>query len=565
MATTQTRSELVIAAVDKATGTLNQINDRMEALNRPTKNLFESFEKFNKVSGLAAVKTAAGEMKDSVVTLGARVVGLGAAYAGAVAGMVGFANSAVNAIDTIGDLSSRYQVNAQSLQAYGSMVQEAGGSVEAAADAMGKLKKAQNEAIHGSKEHQAAFKALGLSAQELKKMSAEEIMAKMSDAFKGSKNDMAKQAILLELMGKNGTVFMDVMNKGSAEYNQRLEEMRADGSLLTDEQIESADAYDKSWSRLTRTFDGVKNMLGGQLAKGLLSTVEATQKWMVANRALISERFDLFIQRLPEIINFTQKALSGLWNAVQKIGSVFMWLFDVLGPTGTALAGLAVLLGPVISSGIQLGFAIGKVVYTITQVTGVVPMAMTAIKGLWAVMVANPIGLVVAAVVGLGIIIYQNWDNIAQYVSDSWDRIKAVFDVGFFDGIIQIWLESWQALANGILGVLKSIIPDRFMPDFLKNFNVSIATERANKTIETVERSQTPPPVLASSGDASAQSSTAPVTAASAAAAQVSSKQEIQNTIKLEIQSDAKTSVKGMSSGSSATKLDVSSGLVMAG
>ena len=30
--------------------------------------------------------------------------------------------------------------------------------------------------------------------------------------------------------------------------------------------------------------------------------------------------------------------------------------------------------------------------------------------------------------VGLGVIIYKNWDGIVQYVSDAWELIKSVFE-----------------------------------------------------------------------------------------------------------------------------------------
>ena len=554
MTTKESRSELTISAVDRATATLNKISNRMEAANKPVNNLSRSLQRLSVSAGLSSVNAAAGRLKDSIGTVSTRILKLGAIYAGAVAGVVAFTNSTTSAMNAISNLSSRYAIHANMIQVYGSLIRDSGGSVESAADALGKLRKAQNEAIHGSREHQAAFAALGLSAERLKNMSTEDIMARMADAFKDSNNDMAKQAILLQLMGRNGTVFMDTLNKGSEEYQRRLEEMRADGALLSAEQLADADAYNQAWARLSRTFEGVKNLLGGQLARGLLSTVEATQKWLVANRELIGLKMDEFLKKLPDIIDFTGKALSGLWSAASKIVAVFKALFDTLGPTGTVIAGLAILFAPMINASLQLTFAIGKLSFSLISMTGIIPKASLALKALWGVMAANPIGLIVAAVAGLAIVIYKNWDSIVATISAAWGRIKSVFEVGFFKGLTQVWLEAWQGLLNGIIGgltrALKAIVPSRLIPDALKNFKLTFATDAANRATGNSTNA--------------AKAASATTTAAAAAAAQAQ-KQEIQNTIKLEIVSDAKTSVKSMKSGSSGTTLDVSSGLMMAG
>lgn len=532
--TQQTKTELVIAAVDKATTTLNQIGARMEALTKPAGDLHKALGKLYDATGLGAVKKAVGGLKDSILGLGGAMVGIGGIYSGTVGSIIMFGNHAVDAADKIGDLSSKYQIHANTLQVYGSMVEEAGGTTEDAAAAMGKLKKAMNEAIHGGKEQAAAFAGVGISIEKLKKMTPEQVMEQMADSFKGSEKDLAKQSVLLELMGKNGTIFMDVMNQGSDAYRQRLEEMRADGSLLSEEQLKQADDYDKSWKRMQRTIDGIKTALGLKLANALESTVQGIQKWIVANRALIDQKFDAFIKKLPQILEIGKDLMVGLWGVVEKVGGAFKILNSILGPTGATLLMVAGVMSPMIMAGGQLAFAIGKAAWIVGNFTGVIPLAMRALSGLWSVMLANPIGLLVAAVIGLAVIIYKNWDSIVQYVSDAWDRIKAVFDVGFFDGLIQLWLESWQAMANGILGIIKSLVPDSWMPDAMKKFQFTFAADRAQNV----------------------------TTAAAAAQAH---KQDIKNTVRLEIDAEGRPRVKEMRAGSQNTTIDVSAGLAMAG
>ncbi|MFN4328300.1 MAG: hypothetical protein ACK4FF_05435 [Limnobacter sp.] len=528
------KTEIVIAAVDKATSTLNQIGGKMESMLKPASDLSKAFGRLYQATGVGGVASALGGLAQSAGGAAVAIVGLGGAYSGALGSLLMFANSSANAVDEIGDLASRYQVAARDIQVFGSLVQEAGGTTEDAAVGIGKLKKAMNEALNGGKEQAQAFAGVGISIASLKSMSADQVMLKIADAFKGSENDLAKQAVLLQLMGKNGTVFMDVMNKGSQAYRDRLAEMAADNALFTEEQLAQADDYDKSWSRMMRTLDAVRISVGVRLASAIEPTVKALQQWVSTNRELIDQKLDSFFQALPGLITDAKEMVVGIYNAMVSLGKVLGAISSVLGSTGTAFAVLAVVLSPVILASGQLILAMGKVLFVVGEVTRVIPLLTTSFRFLWALMAANPIGLVVAAVAGLAVAMYKNWDKIVAYVDNAWERIKSAFDVGFFDGMIQIWLEQWQGLANGILGLIKSITPDFLMPEAMKNFEFTFATDRAKGL-------------------------------GSAAAAAQAQKQEIKNTIKLEIDAQGRPKVVDMKNGSDQTTLDVSAGLYMTG
>jgi len=533
--TTQSRAEIVVSAVDKASATLNQISAKLESVTKPAGDLSRAFGNLYKATGLAAVKSAVGGLTSSLAGLATATVGIAGVYSGTIGSVIGFANHAVDAADKIGDLSERYHIASKDLQVYGSLMEEAGvGSVEDAAASLGKLQKAMNEAINGGKEQAAAFAGVGIGLAELKKMKPDEVIARMADAFQGSDRDLQKNAVLLELMGKNGGAWMSIMDKGGSVIRERYEQMVADGRILSREQIEQADQYDKAWRRMSGTIDGVKTSLGLQLSEKLQPLVESVQKWVVANRALIQSKFDKFLEKLPAIIELGKDMFEGLWNVAQVVGSVFKGLNAVLGPTAAALLMLAGIMSPVILAGGQLAFSLGKVAWLAggLAMQGL-PYLMTAFRAVWAVVAANPIGLVVAAIAGLAYVVYSNWDSIVSYVEGAWGRIKSVFDVGFFDGLIQVWLESWQALANGILGIVKSIVPDRWMPKALQDFNFTFATNREQR-----------------------------LTAAQAAQSQ---RQDISNRITLKIDAEGRARVTEMQSGSPQTEIDVMSGLAMVG
>ncbi|WP_089401428.1 hypothetical protein [Noviherbaspirillum humi] len=477
----QTKTEIVISAVDKATATLNQVGAKLEGLIKPAGDVHKALGKLYDATGVGAVKSAVGNLSKSLVGLATSTVGIAGVYSGTIGEILRFGITAAETADQVGDLAEKYQVHANTLQVFGALVEEDGGTMEDAAAAIGKLKKAMNEATHGGKEQAAAFAGVGISVAELRSMKPEQVMERMAGAFKGSENDLAKQAVLLELMGKNGQTMMGTFNRGADGIKNKFAEMRADGRLFTEDQLQQADAFDKTWKRLQGTFNGIKTALGLRLAEKLQPMFENIQKWVVANRALIDSKFDAFLQKLPAMIDLGVQMFKGLWGVAQLVGSAFKTLNSVLGPTGTTLAMLGGIMSPVILAAGSLAWAVGGVAVKIGMLAWqFAPAAIAALKTLWVVMRAHPIGAIIAAVVGLGVIVYQNWDSIVDYVSGAWNRIKSVFSVNFFDGIIQLWMESWQALGNGILGIIKSILPDKLMPEALKNFNFTFATDRAN-------------------------------------------------------------------------------------
>jgi hypothetical protein len=515
------QAQIVITALDKLSGPLLNMSVRLEAFNKQmqkTSQVSQALGLFTEQMkpSLDRVNKAFNGVKDGTKTFAAFTVAVG----GAGFGLMKFATSAVDAIDKVGDLAARYQVATTSIQVWGGLVEEAGGDMDSAAKGIGKLRGAMNEAIAGSAQYVAAFDGIGISVQQLQNMKPEDVMLRMADAFKASNNENAKHAVLTKLMGERATAFMDVMNQGGDAVRQRYADMRADGRLFTDEHIQQADAFDKAWKRATGAFDGIKNTLGMDLANALMPIIDATRKWLLANRELVRDKFATFIQHLPGILENVWKAAQVVWDIFSGIASVFKTLGHILGPTVTVFLAIGLAMAPLIVSVISL---------------------TTSLYGLGAAVVAalGPVGLAIAALaaifIWLGTVVYENWDAIVATISGAWQRIKSVFEVNFFAGLFQAWLEMWQGLANGILGIIKSIPFVRDL-DAVKNLQgLNFANQFA--------------------------SAVTPITAAQAAG----NKQQIDNTLRIKIDSEGRPRVTEMKSGAGQTRFDVSTGLVMAG
>ena len=126
----------------------------------------EASEKAGKEGGSKFGEKFAGAVKGASVAIGAALT---AATAGVVATGKAFINTAndISAMgDAIGDNAAKMGVSTKFYQEYDYVLQRAGSSIEAMKTSMKTL---QNAAVNGND----AFKALGITQQELKNMKPE--------------------------------------------------------------------------------------------------------------------------------------------------------------------------------------------------------------------------------------------------------------------------------------------------------------------------------------------------------------------------------------------------------
>lgn len=519
MATNQ--ANIVISATDRASQTLVNIAARLETANRAASAFSRNTGLRNVAAGLQLINQQMGGVTQTWgsfkrVTQWSATMLVGVTGVSVALGRL--ALSAANAVDKVGDLAERYQISSETLQVVGALVEESGGSMEDAARSIGKLKKAMNEAIHGGEAQAAAFAGVGLSIEDLQRLKPEQVMERMSDSFKGSNKDMAKQAVLLELMGRSGTVMMAAMNQGGQAWRKKLAEMRADGRIFSQEQLVTADAFDKAWRRATGAFEGIKNMLGLDLADTLLPMIDAARNWAAANREVIKSGFADFLKHLPSMLETVWRVMQGVWAVTEKLAAAFRWLGHTFGMTFTVWATLgAVFAAPLAILGlliVKLGVLAASLGGSLIPAMASFALlmkgtALSAVTSLTTALPALQAGLAGTAVMlgkiaGVGAAAFAGW-QIGTLLNDKLINPAVQRLSGNKDASLGTW------------------IYDKLHPE---------------------------------------ESASTYMTAAQAAQAQ---RQDIRNQISIKIDSEGRPRVTEMKSGSSKTEIDVLSGLSMVG
>jgi len=149
-------------------------------------------------------------------------LGIGA-FKGMIAGAlsVGAVTNGINALlekaDGIDALAKRFDLTAEAVQAIQYAADQSGASAEAMFTGLKKVSMAQQEALGGNKDLAAAFSNLGISIDDLKTKTFEQIFFQIGKNVNGASLATVKLDDAIKVFGKSGDQVLGAMRDGFAE------------------------------------------------------------------------------------------------------------------------------------------------------------------------------------------------------------------------------------------------------------------------------------------------------------------------------------------------------------
>lgn len=197
-----------------------------------------------------------------------------------------------------------------------------------------------------------------------------------------------------------GTGALTLISKGVDEFNNELSKMQ--GS--TGNTGKALEQLDTPSARANKAFNALKNT-GIELGQTLLETLGPLLKDL-------AEKLQQFAKWFGELDPHTQKLIIGILAIVTAIGPLLIGVGKFV-------------------------VVIGKIIAIVPGVISILGTLGSAFTGLFTLLMANPIGLIVAAVVGLGVVIYKLYQNcegfrnavdaVFQWISEIPGKIAEFF------------------------------------------------------------------------------------------------------------------------------------------
>ena len=249
--------------ITKTESNLRGLNRELkETKNVKLDSLKEGFEKF-----ASAAKKAA-----EVAT--ASIVAIGAAAVASAKKIWNLANETAAYGDSVDKNSQKVGLSAKSYQQWDYAMNLAGTSMADCTTGLKTLTNTFDDANKGSKSATEKFKRLGLSLDDLKGKSREEVFNETVKALQNVKNETEKAALANDLFGKSGQNLLPLFNQTNEETEKLLQEAEKYGMVMSDDAVKASAEFEDSLTKLKGTLNGVKNSLMGDLLPSLTTTMD---------------------------------------------------------------------------------------------------------------------------------------------------------------------------------------------------------------------------------------------------------------------------------------------------
>lgn len=302
---------------------------------------------------------------------------------------------------------------------------------EVAATSTNKLISTLNKGASATEKQQKVFSSLGMSATDMAKRMQTDAQGAIIDVMKSLDKlpDYEKAAALNDLFGETGSKAVAPLLKNISQLEENLQK-------VDETQKQFSGSMDAEFeSRINTSANSIKILknqmanMGITLGSVLLPPIVdlATKFGAVATK--VQEFADKYPNLTANIIKVTASVM-----AFTVAFSVVNYVFSLMKQGFMALKLVWTTLKLIFVEGkIQaIGSAIATKALSAAQMAqaGVAKVGAVAQGALNAVMSANPIALVIvaiAALIGIGVALYKNWDKVKETLSGLWEMFAEKF------------------------------------------------------------------------------------------------------------------------------------------
>ena len=484
----------------------------LQAVIRLDSDNFENGVKKAEKSG----SSLATSLKSGLATaakVGAAAIGAVTAASGALyTGITAAAGSVAAYGDNIDKMSQKMGMSAEAYQEWDAVMQHSGTSMET-------LKAGMKTLANAVENGNGAFKRLGISQEEIAKMSNEELFSTTITALQNVENETERTYLAGQLLGRGATELGALLNTSAEDTQAMKDRVHELGGVMSDEAVKASARYQDSLQDMKTAFSGLKNNLIGDFLPGLSTVMDGIASLVTGENGAqstissgISQMIETMSSSLPSFLEAGKIIVEAIFQAImQNLPSILTAGVDLL---FALVNGMLDNIDTVIDCVLQLiDVIVDKLIENLPKlIEGGVKLTIALAVGLIKAiprLVQNIPQIIVAIVKGLAAGTSQILEVGKNIVRGIWNGISAMGGwirekvTGFFSGIVDgvkgiLGIHSPSKVFAGIgenmalgLGegwngefdaIKKSVAGDM---DFAGSYTPSIATAKANRASST--------------------------------------------------------------------------------
>jgi len=228
--------------------------------------------------------------------------------------------------DQVEQLHQKTGLSTNSIQQWAFATKTVGVESKEATKALAELGDAQNKALHDNKDAAAAFKALGISMEELKSSTPEQLLPRIADAFHESADGAAKAAVANELFGASGADLIPLLDRGAKGLDSLNAAARETGAIIGVDTIKQMAALREHMELSHAKMDALTLSAKAQLLPTIINLTEA-MSGNVAMKPLLED----FYKGVGFIVKGAASAVATLVVGFQQLSETIATTWTVVG------------------------------------------------------------------------------------------------------------------------------------------------------------------------------------------------------------------------------------------
>ena len=235
-------------------------------------------------------------------------------------------SGSIDAIDAVDKLSKSTGISTDGLQVFGLAAQKAGVDQIALAGAFGRMSKRLAEASQGFGEALPALERLGLSAQDLMKLSPEDQFLKIGAAIGGLATQGEQAAAAFKIFSDQGLRLVPLFADINAQTEAARAELEKFGGILSSQQIAGTVALKDNLTDVSQIFSNIVNQVTANLAPAINAVVDSFKEFVsLAGGANIgkgiSDAIIAAVDYALGFIDYIAPVFAGIFGLAEETGS----------------------------------------------------------------------------------------------------------------------------------------------------------------------------------------------------------------------------------------------------
>lgn len=213
--------------------------------------------------------------------------------------------------------ASKIGLSANAYQEWGYVLDQVGVGVDKLTDFVRTLTDKQKDVISGSEDTIAAFKQLGLTAEQVSQMSQEQLFKETVSRLQAIDDQITKTNIAYRIFGEDAAQLANIINMSSAECAALAGNVQALGATMSGDLIVKSKNLANAIANLKLAWQGLTNTLAQIFMPIITTVVEWLTKAIIVVNLFLKTIFGIDTGAVS-VANKSSKAMGGYTSSINK-------------------------------------------------------------------------------------------------------------------------------------------------------------------------------------------------------------------------------------------------------